>query len=143
MRTVNRHTLLGHVGNIIKLKNVLKVNIATNREWQADGERKTATDWAQVTILDKKQAEWIEENVGPGDLVYVESRISNSSYERDGEQVYTTDVIAQPLQSPLEETILTTGHWPPPIPVGRALCEARSQPAAVSAEPGNDRLSSR
>ena len=95
MRTVNRHTLLGHVGNIIKLKNVLKVNIATNREWQADGDRKTATDWAQVTILDKKQAAWIEENVGPGDLVYVESRISNSSYERDGEQVYTTDVIAQ------------------------------------------------
>ncbi|WP_323131137.1 single-stranded DNA-binding protein [Sinorhizobium medicae] len=84
MRTVNRHTLLGHVGNIIKLKNVLKVNIATNRESQADGERKTATDWAQVTILDRKQAAWIEENVGPGDLVYVESRVSNSSYERDG-----------------------------------------------------------
>ena len=74
---------------------MLKVDIATNREWQADGERKTATDWAQVTILDKKQAEWIEENVARGDLVYVESRISKSSYERDGEQIYTTDVIAQ------------------------------------------------
>jgi single stranded DNA-binding protein len=95
MRTVNRHTLLGHVGNIIQLKNVLKVNIATNREWQADGERKTATDWVQVTILDRKQAEWIEANVEAGDLVYVESRISNSSYEREGEQVYATDIIAQ------------------------------------------------
>ena len=95
MRSVNRHTLLGHVGNVIQLKNVLKVNIATNREWLADGEKKTGTDWVQVTILDKKQAEWIEENVAQGDLVYVESRISNSSYERDGEQVYTTDVIAQ------------------------------------------------
>lgn len=95
MRCVNRHTLLGHVGNLVELKNVLKVNVAANREWQADGERKTATDWVQVTILDKKQAEWIQQNVGPGDLVYVESRISNSSYERDGEQVYTTDVIAQ------------------------------------------------
>ncbi|WP_421580743.1 hypothetical protein [Shinella sp. M31] len=62
MRTVNRHTLPGHVGNIIPLKNVLKVNIATNREWQADGERKTATDWVQVTILDRKQADWIEAN---------------------------------------------------------------------------------
>ena len=95
MRTVNRHTLLGHVGNIIQLKNVLKANIATNREWQADGERKTATDWVQVTILDRKQAEWIEANVEAGDLVYVESRISNSTYERDGEPVYATDVIAQ------------------------------------------------
>lgn len=95
MRTVNRHTLLGHVGNVIPLKNALKVNVATNREWQADGERKSATDWVQVTVLDKKQAEWIEENVGQGDLVYVEARISNSSYEKDSEQVYATDVIAQ------------------------------------------------
>ena len=95
MRTVNRHTLLGHVGNVVQLKNVLKVNIATDREWVADGERKSAPEWVQVTILDKKQAEWIEGNVGQGDLVYVESRISNSSYERDGEQVYTTDVIVQ------------------------------------------------
>ncbi|MCA1371527.1 single-stranded DNA-binding protein [Ensifer aridi] len=95
MRSVNRHTLLGHVGNLVELKNVLKVNVATNREWQAEGEKRTATDWVQVTVLDKKQAKWIEENVGSGDLVYIESRISNSSYERDGEQVYTTDVIAQ------------------------------------------------
>lgn len=95
MRHVNRHTILGHVGNLVELKKVLKVNIAANREWQADGEKKTATDWVQVTILDRKQAEWITQNVGSGDLVYVESRISNSSYERDGEQVYTTDIIAQ------------------------------------------------
>jgi single-stranded DNA-binding protein len=95
MRSVNRHTLLGHVGNLVQLKNVLKVNIATNRDWLADGTRKTATDWVQITVLDKKQAEWIETNVGQGDLVYVESRISNSSFERDGEQIYTTDVIAQ------------------------------------------------
>jgi single-strand DNA-binding protein len=95
MRHVNRHTILGHVGNLVELKNVLKVNIAANREWQADGDKKSTTDWVQVTILDKKQLEWITQNVGSGDLVYVESRISNSSYDRAGEQVYTTDVIAQ------------------------------------------------
>lgn len=95
MRSVNRHTVLGHVGNVIPLKGVLKVNVATNREWQSDGERKSATDWVQVTVLDKKQAEWIEEHVGEGDLVYVESRVSNSSYDRGGEKVYATDVIAQ------------------------------------------------
>jgi len=94
MRSVNRHTLLGHVGNVIPLKGVLKVNVATNREWRSDGERKSATDWVQITVLDKKQAEWIEENVGEGDLVYVESRVSNSSYDRGGEKVYATDVIA-------------------------------------------------
>ncbi len=95
MRTVNRHTLLGHVGNVIPLENALKVNVATNREWHADGERKSATDWVQVTVLDKDQVKRIKENVGQGDLVYIESRISNSSYEKGGKQVYTTDVIAK------------------------------------------------
>lgn len=95
MRHVNRHTILGHVGNLVELKNVVKVNIAANREWQADGGKKRSTDWVQVTILDKKQVEWVTQNVGLGDFVYVESRISNSSYERDGEPVYTTDIIVQ------------------------------------------------
>ena len=104
MRSVNRHTLLGHVGHVIPLKGVLKVNIATNREWQSDGERKSATDWVQITILDKKQADWIEEHVGEGDLVYVESRVSNSSYDRAGEKVYATDVIAQLFNLVAEKT---------------------------------------
>ena len=38
---------------------------------------------------------WIEDHVEEGDLVYVESRVSNSSYDRGGEKVYATDVIAQ------------------------------------------------
>lgn len=95
MRTVNRHTLLGHVGSVARLKNVLKVNIATNRDWLVDGERRGATDWVQVTVLDRHQADWISANISQGDLVYVESRISNSSFERDGETIYTTDLIAQ------------------------------------------------
>ncbi|WP_159952623.1 MULTISPECIES: single-stranded DNA-binding protein [unclassified Rhizobium] len=94
MRAINRHTILGHVGQIIPLKNVLKVNVAANRDWLSDGERKTATDWVQITVLDKAQADWISNNVVAGDVVYVESRVANTSYERDGEQVYSTDVIA-------------------------------------------------
>ncbi|TJV29977.1 MAG: hypothetical protein E5Y16_22370, partial [Mesorhizobium sp.] len=33
-------------------------------------------------------------NVNVGDSVYVEGRVGNSSYEKDGKTVYTTDVIA-------------------------------------------------
>jgi single stranded DNA-binding protein len=95
MRSVNRHTLLGHVGNVVQLKNVVKVNVASSRDWTTDGEKQSTTDWVQITILDRKQADWIAANVTKGDLVYVESRISNSSYERDGSKVYSTDVIAQ------------------------------------------------
>lgn len=48
--------------------------------------RSKTYDWVQVTILDRKQVEWITKNVASGDLAYVEPRISNSSYHRDTRQ---------------------------------------------------------
>jgi len=40
------------------------------------------------------QAAWIKENVSKGQPVVAEGRINNSSYEKDGETVYTTDLVA-------------------------------------------------
>ena len=43
-----------------------------------------------VTVFDD-QAAWIKGNVSKGQPVLAEGRINNSSYEKDGETVYTTD----------------------------------------------------
>jgi single-strand DNA-binding protein len=40
------------------------------------------------------QAAWIKDNVSKGQPVIAEGRISNSSYEKHGETVYTTDLVA-------------------------------------------------
>lgn len=47
-----------------------------------------------VTILSGTRADWIKNNVNVGDSFYVEGRVGNSSNEKDGKTVYTTDVIA-------------------------------------------------
>jgi|LULE01.1.fsa_nt_gb single stranded DNA-binding protein len=93
MRSVNRLTIVGNVGKVTTVGKVVKVNIATNRQWARDGEIKKATDWLTVTVLDETQADWIAENVEKGDAVYVEARVCNNSYEKDGERIYTVDVI--------------------------------------------------
>ncbi len=96
MRTVNRFTLLGNVGKVLSFERVTKVSIATNRVWTDDtGKRQERTDWAQVTILDEGQAQWVAENVQSGDSVFTEGRISQSSYGNGDDRKFSTDLIVQ------------------------------------------------
>ncbi|MER9863222.1 single-stranded DNA-binding protein [Mesorhizobium sp. M0185] len=57
------------------------------------GKKETRTDWVTVTVFDD-QAAWIKDNVSKGQPVIAEGRINNSSYEKDGETIYTTDLVA-------------------------------------------------
>ncbi|MEI9425377.1 single-stranded DNA-binding protein [Mesorhizobium sp. Cs1299R1N1] len=95
MKSVNRFTIHGNVGSVAGFDKSTRVNIATNRNWRDEqGLPKEATDWVQVTVLEEKQATWVAENAKAGDVVFVEGRISNNSFQRNGETVYTTDLIA-------------------------------------------------
>lgn len=95
MRSVNRLTLLGNVGQINVFERCLKVSVATNRSWDGDdGDRNERTDWVPVTIFDENQRRWIEKNVKTGDKVYVEARVAQTSYGEGQSRVYTVDVVA-------------------------------------------------
>ena len=94
MRSINRFSILGHVGKITPFAKATKIDIATNRRFKKDGAITTATDWVTVTVLNERQAAWLSEHLTVGEKVYVEGRISNSRYDRDGTTVYTTDLIA-------------------------------------------------
>ncbi|MBD3849619.1 single-stranded DNA-binding protein [Bosea sp. SSUT16] len=97
MRTTNLFILRGRVGQAPKAFNkAAKISVATDRAWtDGKGERREETDWVTVTILNEKSAEWALSNVAKGDAVYAECRIADGSYKgKDGETVYTTDIIA-------------------------------------------------
>lgn len=94
MRSINRFTVAGNVGSITSFNKAVKVSIAADRNWTNDaGKKETRTDWVTVTVFDD-QAAWIKDNVSKGQPVIAEGRINNSSYEKDGETVYTTDLVA-------------------------------------------------
>ncbi|RUW64344.1 single-stranded DNA-binding protein, partial [Mesorhizobium sp. M4B.F.Ca.ET.049.02.1.2] len=85
----------GNVGSVAPFDKSTRVNIASARSWRAEqGHPKEANDWVQATILEEKQAAWLGKDAKPGDVVFLEGRISNNSFKRHGETVYTTDLIA-------------------------------------------------
>lgn len=60
------------------------------------GEKKR-TNFIPVTVFGK-QAESCERYLGKGQRVAVQGKIQTGSYERDGQKVYTTDVIADKVE---------------------------------------------
>lgn len=68
-----------------------KSNTGHNNKWQ---ER---TEWHRVTVFGKS-AEACVRYLAKGSRVYVEGRIQTSSYEKDGEKRYSTEIIANTVQ---------------------------------------------
>jgi single-stranded DNA-binding protein len=95
MKNVNRFPIRGNIGSVTTFEKGTKINIVTNRAWtDAKGPKKEVADWVQVTILDEKQAAWMTDNAKAGDVDLVEGPVSDNSYQKNGEMVYATDLIA-------------------------------------------------
>jgi single-strand DNA-binding protein len=102
-RSINRVTLLGHLGKDAETRfttsGVACTNftLATNRRWkdQQTGEWKEETEWHRIVL-------WRQENLAnyltKGKQVYVEGRLQTRSYDdKDGKKVYTTEVVVDDL----------------------------------------------
>jgi len=99
MRSTNLFIVRGYVGADARAFDggkVAKLSVATNRVWtdRSSGEKKEATDWITLTILNEKTARWVAENIKKGDPIYAECRVAERSYQKDGQTIYTTDIIA-------------------------------------------------
>lgn len=98
-RSLNKALLIGHLGQDAETGYTpagaacTKFSLATSYRWkdkQTD-EWKEETCWHRIVL-------WRQENLAPyllkGKQVYVEGRISNRSYEKDGETKYITEIVA-------------------------------------------------
>ena len=73
-----------------------RFTLAVNRPFQSqNGEQ--GTDFINIVVW-RKQAENVKKYCSKGSLVAVEGRIQTGSYEKDGQRVYTTDVVADSVQ---------------------------------------------
>jgi len=74
----------------------VRFTLAVNRTFQnQNGERDA--DFINVVAW-RNQAENIKKFVTKGSLLAVEGRIQTGSYEKDGQRIYTTDVVADNVQ---------------------------------------------
>ena len=97
---LNKVMLLGNLGADPELKvtaggqAVLKLRLATTETYlDRNNTRQERTEWHRVTLWGKR-AEALAKFLTKGERIFVEGRISTSSYEKDGEKRYSTEVVA-------------------------------------------------
>lgn len=98
---LNRATLLGNLGAPPEFRatqsgtGVLNLRVATTSSYlDRDKVRQERTDWHSVVVFGPR-AEALERVLHKGERIYVEGELRTSSYEKDGEKRYRTEIHAQ------------------------------------------------
>lgn len=100
---VNKVTLIGRLGKDPVLKHfsndnaIAEFSVATDESYKnKEGQKVEQTEWHNVKIPTKKQAEIAEKYLKKGMLVYVEGKIRTRSYDdKDGNKKYVTEIICE------------------------------------------------
>ncbi len=100
---LNRVMLLGNLGADPELKvtqggqALLKLRLATTETYlDKNNTRQERTEWHSVTMWGKR-GEALAKFLTKGERIFVEGRLQTSSYEKDGEKRYRTEIIATNL----------------------------------------------
>ena len=102
-KTVNSATLLGNVGKEPDVKTtgggtlVANFSVATtHRIKDSSGNWQDETTWHNVTAFGRT-AEIVRDYLNKGSKVYLEGRIANESWEKDGVKHYRTKIIVNEI----------------------------------------------
>jgi len=97
---LNKCMLLGNLGADPELKvtpggqAVLKLRLATTESYLDKSQtRQERSEWHRITIWGKR-GEGLAKILSKGDRIFVEGRIQTSTYEKDGEKRYSTEIVA-------------------------------------------------
>ncbi len=105
MAGINKVIIIGNLGRDPEIRYsqqgtaVVNFSVATSDTWldKNTGQRQERTEWHRIVVFGK-QAENCEKYLSKGRQVYVEGKLSTSSYEKDGQTHYATDIIANTVQ---------------------------------------------
>ncbi len=107
--SVNKVILVGNLGKDPEVRafpnggRVANFSIATSESWKdkATGERKERTEWHRISILNDALVGIAEKYLKKGSKVYIEGQLETRKYEKDGRDVYTTEVVLRPYRGEL------------------------------------------
>ena len=102
-KSVNKVILVGNVGKDPEIKYipsgacVAKLSLATNERFKdKGGEWQDRTEWHNIVAW-QRLAEIVGEYVQKGKRLYIEGRLQTSTWNKNGEQKYRTEIIAQDI----------------------------------------------
>lgn len=78
--------------------NVVNFSIATNRVFRdRDGKKQEQTDFHNIVVFGR-QADTVNQYLKKGSGVFVEGRLQTRSWEKEGQKMYRTEVVADRVQ---------------------------------------------
>jgi single-strand DNA-binding protein len=78
--------------------NVVNFSIATNRVFRdRDGKKQEQTDFHNVVVFGR-QADTVSQYLKKGSSVFIEGRMQTRSWEKEGQKMYRTEVVADRVQ---------------------------------------------
>ena len=78
--------------------NVCSMSIATNRNYKdKDGNQKDDVEYHNIVVFGK-QAESCGKYLSKGSAAFVEGRLQTRSWDKDGQKMYRTEIIADRVQ---------------------------------------------
>ncbi len=104
-RGINKVILVGNLGADPDVKYaangnaVTRINVATSEQWKdkQTGDSQERTEWHRVVFFGRL-AEIAGEYLRKGSQVYIEGSLRTSSYDKEGQKHYSTDIIANEMQ---------------------------------------------
>jgi single-strand DNA-binding protein len=104
-RGINKVILVGNLGADPDVRYtaagnaVARISVATSERWKdkQTGEQKERTEWHRVVFFGRL-AEIAGEYLHKGSQVYIEGSLRTSSYEKEGQTHYATDIVAREMQ---------------------------------------------
>lgn len=104
MAYLNKVMIMGNVGQNLELRktssgrSVVNISIATTQRWKDEkGAEKETTEWHKVIVWGKL-AENCGKYLSKGRGCFVEGRLQTRKYEKDGQDHYSTQIIADNVQ---------------------------------------------
>ena len=104
-RGINKVILVGNLGADPEVRYsaggtaVTKIRVATSEQWKdkQTGEMQERTEWHRITAFGRL-AEIMGEYLKKGSQVYIEGKLQTSTYEKEGQTHYSTDIICNEMQ---------------------------------------------
>ena len=83
-------TQIGRIGNVKEVGQNLMISVASDASYRRDGEWVNRANWIEHTVLGRrdKMKDWALDTLQAGDLVFIRSTPSQTSWEKDGEKRY-------------------------------------------------------
>lgn len=107
MNGVNKAIIVGTLGRDPEFRHtsnseLCNLSVATSESWKdkLTGEKKEKTEWHKVVVWNEhlvKVCKFLEK----GSKVYIEGQIVTRKYEKDGREVYTTEIVLQKYKGDL------------------------------------------